>query len=728
MSGVVLSLNDFKDAKTPGAADGAPPSPQLLPPLRDDLELIEGPRARNGSPTWTIYDPARNRYFRLGADAFHLLSRWSLGEAGTLLAQVRAETAFNAAPADLERLLAFLEHNDLLTDSSPEGAQKLAAKKARAQQHWAMWLLKNYLFLRIPVVRPDRALTALAPLARPFFTRGFAKATMLAAAVGLALAFRQWDAFTHTFLHFLSWQGAVYYGLALFFAKVLHELGHAFAAKLNGCRVPTMGVAFMVLWPVLYTDVTDAWRLSSRRARLRIGAAGMAAELSLAAWATLAWSLLPDGPLRSACFLLATVTWLLTLAVNLNPFMRFDGYYLLSDWLGVQNMQERGFALGRWRMREALFGLGAPKPETLGAKLEGRLILYAYATWVWRFFLFLGIALMVYHYFFKALGVFLMITELAWFLGRPFYNEMRAWWDVRGEMRANRHLLATLFGLAALIALLAFPWRAHVRAPALVEARQSVVLFSPAPARLDAVLAGEGARLRAGAPVYRLSSPHLEQRLHMAELELAALQHEILTRSASRWSAGGAVGVLEEQLAQALADVRGLRAQMARLEIAAPLTGALYDTPRHLAPGRWIGEGETLGRIVDNDGARLHAYLDAAQLARIDVGAPAVFYPDDIARPPIAARVAAIDEVDVKSFERPWLTSRYGGRIAVQPDENDKLTPVEPVYRVELAIAAPLAAPPQVLAGVARIDAQAQSPLSGIWRNAVAVVIRESGF
>ena len=727
MSGVVLSLDDFKDAKTAGAADA--PGPQALPPLRDDLELIEGPRASNGSPTWTIYDPARNRYFRLGADAFHLLSRWPLGEAGALLARVRAETVFNAAPADLERLLVFLEQNDLLTDSSPEGAQKLAAKKARAQQHWAMWLLKNYLFLRIPLVRPDRALTALSPLARPFFSRAFVRASVLAAAVGLALALRQWDAFTHTFLHFLSWQGAVYYALALFFAKVLHELGHAFAAKLSGCRVPTMGVAFMVLWPVLYTDVTDAWRLSSRRARLRIGAAGMAAELSLAAWATLAWSLLPDGALRSACFLLATITWLLTLAVNLNPFMRFDGYYLLSDWLGVQNLQARGFALGRWRMREALFGLGAQKPESLDAKLEGRLILYAYVTWVWRFFLFLGIALMVYHYFFKALGVFLMITELAWFIGRPLYDEARAWWEARGDMRPNRRLATTLLCLAALIALIALPWRAHVRAPALAEARQSVVLFSPTPARLDAVLAEEDARVAAGAPVYRLSSPQLEQRLYTAELELAALQHEIMTRSASRWSAGGAVGVLEEQLAQALADVRGLRAQIARLEIAAPVTGVLSDTPRHLTPGRWIAEGEMLGRMVDDDGARLHAYLNAAQLARIKIGAQATFYPDDIARPPIAAEVAAIDAVDIKNFDRPWLTSSYGGRIAVQPDKDNTLTPVEPVYRVALTITEPAAAaPPHVLAGVVRIDAQAQSPLSGVWRSALAVLIRESGF
>lgn len=54
------------------SAPGAAPA-QVLPRLRDDLSLLPGPAAENGGPTWTIHDPVRNRYYRIGAEAFALL-------------------------------------------------------------------------------------------------------------------------------------------------------------------------------------------------------------------------------------------------------------------------------------------------------------------------------------------------------------------------------------------------------------------------------------------------------------------------------------------------------------------------------------------------------------------------------------------------------------------------------------------------------------------------------
>lgn len=714
-------------AATGGFAADQAPEPIPLAPLRDDLELLEGPRSFDGAPTWTIHDPVRNRYFRLGHAAFQLLSRWPLGEGRRAIAEVNANTTLEVGEGELERLLLFLRSNDLTADSSPGAARSFAERRARQRQHWSAWLLKNYLFVRIPLVRPNRLLERLLPLARPFFRRGFLLASLVAAVLGLALAARQWDAFVHTFLHFLTWEGALYYALALVFAKVLHELGHAFAAKMNGCRVPTMGVAFLVLWPVLYTDVTDAWRLSSRRERLRIGAAGMGSELIVAAWATLAWSFLPDGPLRSACFLLATVTWVLTLVINLNPFLRFDGYYLLSDWLGVQNLQERGFALGRWRLREALFGLGLPKPEQLGRTLERRLIVYAYATWIWRFFLFLAIALLVYHLFFKLLGLFLMIVELAWFIGRPLWNEAKTWWKLRKHMRATLNLGITLALLAGLVALLAVPWQTSVRAPALIEARQAMVVFPPGAGRLEAILATEGQTVPAGAPLYRLSNPQLDQDLRLAELRLASLQHEILRRSVSR-TGTAEVGVLEGRLAETLADLRGLRAQAARLDIAAPAAGVLTDVPRHLVPGRWLSGDAALGRIVDPAGIRMTAYVTAEQLARLSPDSEATVYPDDPLRPPIPARVVEIEAVGVSSLEDPWLSADHGGPIAVRRDTRDRLVPVEPVYRVHLRPDSAAGAPGQKLIGVARIEGEAESLLARAWRTAASVIVRESGF
>ena len=123
-------------------------------------------------------------------------------------------------------------------------------------------------------------------------------------------------------------------------------------------------------------------------------------ELAIAAFASLLWSFLPEGALRSAAFLLATTTWLLTLGVNLNPFMRFDGYFLLSDLLEVGNLQQRSFALARWWLREQLFGFAEQPPELLPRSLRRGLVIYAFCTWLYRFFLFLGIALLVYMLFF----------------------------------------------------------------------------------------------------------------------------------------------------------------------------------------------------------------------------------------------------------------------------------------------------------------------------------------
>ena len=87
-------------------------------------------------------------------------------------------------------------------------------------------------------------------------------------------------------------------------------------------------VAFVVLWPMLYTDTSESWRLRSPRHRLAISSAGISVEMALAGLSTLAWALLSDGPLRQAMLYLATTGWVLSLALNASPFMRFDGYFI----------------------------------------------------------------------------------------------------------------------------------------------------------------------------------------------------------------------------------------------------------------------------------------------------------------------------------------------------------------------------------------------------------------
>ena len=89
--------------------------------------------------------------------------------------------------------------------------------------------------------------------------------------------------------------------------------------------------------------------------------------------------------------------------------MRFDGYYVLADFLRVENLQPRAFSLAKWKLRQIIFGLNHKQPEKMNTNKINFLIFYAWSTWIYRFFLFIGIAILVYHYTFKVLGIILFV-------------------------------------------------------------------------------------------------------------------------------------------------------------------------------------------------------------------------------------------------------------------------------------------------------------------------------
>ncbi|WP_010286374.1 site-2 protease family protein, partial [Pectobacterium brasiliense] len=336
-----------------------------LPPLRADLQLAESAPGINGAPQWVLSDPITGRYFTLTPSAIRLLRHWSLRQPQQILAAANSEPGLPLRVKELEQLMQFLRQHDLVAASDPEQRQRYLGKAHAMRTSLWKSVLHQYLFFRIPLWRPDPVLNRCWPWLQRYGTPFLIWVFPFILLLGLFLVSRDWVRYTHSFPHLFSLSGMAVFGISLVFAKFIHELGHAFMAKRAGCRVQSMGVAFIVLFPLFYTDTTDAWKLKDRQARLLIGAGGILAELMLAVIALLAWALLPDGPARTAAFMLSSATWLTTLVVNLNPLMRFDGYFLLSDFWRVENLQERAYALCRWRLRESLFGHGHPAPENL---------------------------------------------------------------------------------------------------------------------------------------------------------------------------------------------------------------------------------------------------------------------------------------------------------------------------------------------------------------------------
>ncbi|QLL13666.1 efflux RND transporter periplasmic adaptor subunit [Pseudomonas chlororaphis] len=696
-----------------------------LPGLRADLQLSAAAPALDGSPRWTLADPVRGRYFKLGAAAMRLLRHWSLGDAGQVLHAANREPGLPLGGAELEELLGFLRSHDLITALDPQ--QRASYDLKAAAQHQSLWqvLLHQYLFFRIPLWRPDAFLNRAWPWLARFGSGLLRYGLPLTLGLGVFLVSRDWQRFLATFPHLFSLGGALAFGVALFFAKLCHEFGHAFMAKRAGCRVQSMGVAFMVLLPMFYTDVSDAWRVNDRRARLLIGAGGVLAELLLASIALLAWSLLPDGPARTAAFMLASATWITTLVINLNPFMRFDGYFLLSDFWEVDNLQGRAFALCRWRLREALFGYRQPAPEPWSPAMQRRLLWWGYGSWLWRAVLFFGIALAVYHLFFKLLGIFLMLVELVWFIFLPIVREWREWWTRREQADAPRVLLSSL-GLVAALLLVAVPWRSSVEVPAMLEAGRASALHAPVAARVRQVNVSDGQAVSKGQVLVELESPDLASRQAIArrEIEIQQLQ---MRRRAGRSETAADAGIVEQQLAEAVAEYRGLSAQRERLLLRAPEAGQLRDLLPQLQVGRWVSSKDPLARVVE-PGARLRGFLAEAELWRVAPGATGRFIADDPMHPALEVQLTEVDTNGVAYIDQEALTSDHHGPIAVRRDENRRAEPVQAQYGARLKVLDTSVTPSQPLRGVVVLQGRGESLLGTAWRRLAALGVRESGF
>ena len=653
-----------------------------LPALRQELRLDPGVPLPSGAPGFILFDPLRHVFFQLGQLEQRVAAYWDRGDAGLVRdALVDEGTAADDAEAAVAAFHDFILANGLSVPPPGDRVATLTGRDAAARRDWWHWLLDHYLFIRIPLVRPAAFLARTLPIAQRIWSP--AGITLLAALalLGLLLVTREWDTFTGSFRGLLTPQGLAAWGAALLAVKAAHELGHAYTATRYGCRVPAMGVSLLVMVPVLYTDTSAAWRLRSRRQRMTIDAAGLYAEFSVAAVALFAWSFLPDGAVRTGAFVLATTSLATSVLVNASPFMRFDGYYILSDLLGIPNLAPRAFALARWRLRETLFGLGERPPEELPVRTRRAMLGYAVVTIAYRTALYVGIAALVYHSFFKALGIALFIVEVSVFLVRPVIAELKEWRVRWPAIRLGRRARVTA-GLAMLAVIAAFlPLDRSVSMPALLVPINDQPALTGDPARVERILVANGTTVAAGQPLLILSSPDLTLGIAQSRLRVAELESR-LARSVADAEDLADASVMRRDLIAERDRLAGFARRQAALTVRAGSAGRVVDLSRDLRPGSWTDGKQVLLRVVTPGRYDVQAYLPEADGWRVERGDTGRFVSDDAGAGSWRVRLTEVGTVSVDRLSQPILSAAAGGPI--ETADGDKSKPRAALVAVRL--------------------------------------------
>jgi putative peptide zinc metalloprotease protein len=664
--------------------------------LRPDLSIE--PQQYEGRTYYVVKDPVSLRYYRF-RERERFLMQFMDGRHTLEDAQQEFERQHRPQRLRLEEIEGFahlLMRAGLAYHDTPQTGQFLFEQFKEQRRFRWLGRLTNLLAIQIPVLDPDRLLDRLLGYLKWIFTGWFmlvSVSLMLAASLLVTTHFDAFRAKLPTFHEFFAWRTMANLWLALAAVKILHEFGHGLSCKAFAGEVHEMGVFLLCLSPFLYCNVSDAWTLPSKWRRILISFAGIYVELLIAALATFLWWHTPSQPfLHQLCLSLMIVCSVNTVLFNGNPLLRFDGYYMLADWLEIPNLRERASRFLKHRVLKICLGVDGPREPFMARGRRLMFVAYAVASYAYRWLVTVGILWFLYTflkpYKLGALGVLLAGAAIASMIGWPLYGLVRNCQQRGGlpSMKPRRLLVSTGVCGAVVLALWLVPLPvSRIRQSALIQVQPEALekVFLPAPAILERLYVRDGQRVQENDILAEFRSLELENHLEEArsEHDIRLVQLKVLQDQAEATTDSQERGRLEVMIATAASE-RDLFAgqvdvydkMIKRLVLRAPRAGVVLSPPSVDEMGKWWHADAETPFCLIADTSRLRAVLPVApadyrllneELSRQTELEAAIRVPGVKGRV-CKGRVVRLPEAEARGVP-VQLTVRGGGPLAVEP-------------------------------------------------------------
>lgn len=636
-----------------------------------------------GQPAYVLQDPLTHATFRLAAADYRLFtlldSRRSLGEIFASL--VEEGLAGAEEEEEFYRFVLTLHRNNFLhLPLSNEKAlyqRHTAIREARRRRAWM-----SLIFFRCSLFNPTRFLDRTEFIARLLFHRFTFALWCAVVAAGLLITYKNRGEISRPFQQVLLMQNLPLLWASLVILKVVHELGHAFACKRFGGTVPEIGVNFIVFTPLPYVDATASWRFPSKLHRIIVCLAGMYVELFFASVGILVWSVTPPSLLNAVAYNVALLAGVVTLVFNLNPLMKFDGYYAMSDLIEVPNLRQRAVEYVKYLFQRLL--LSAPKQECAeGPWTRVVLAIYGVSASVYKFVLVMGISAAIATKFFLG-GLLLAGSYVLSELFRAVRGAVELFFrsPETAHVRLRARVLGSLLMVGLPVGACLLPIASRVVAPAMLSSTDEVLVRSEVSAFITAAHADEAAVVPQGAVLVDLE--HSDPRMDLLEAEGRVEQARY--RAASLEYSDPAAAQRERQrVAYLTQHLDWQRTRDLRREVTAPRGGQIVMGLDARDVGRFVEAGEPLVRI--RSGAPVVRALvteSDLEVIRPEPGDALRFRtfaaPDRVLR----ATLQEVRPIAMQRIRDVGLTHVGGGDIPVHPSTGEPLVPhFEMLLRIE---------------------------------------------
>jgi putative peptide zinc metalloprotease protein len=654
----------------------------LRPHVRVHRQLFRGER------WYVLQDPFNNQFFRVRPAAYDFLARLRPDRTVDSVWHESFEADSENAPGQEEvlQLLAQLYGANLLNSALAPDSARLFERYTKRKQKERQAFFRSIMFARIPLIDPDNFLKRALPVGKAVFSWLGLAVWLLVVGFAIKVIIDNFPALKQQSQGVLSPDNLFWLYAGLVIIKTVHEFGHAFACRRFGGEVHTMGIMFLLFTPIPYMDATASWSFRSRWQRALVGGAGMIVEVFVASIAAFVWANTAPGTVHSLAYNMMFVASVSTVLFNINPLLRFDGYYILSDLLDIPNLHQRSTGLLKHLIEYYCFGYKKSVNPARSRKEAFWLTIFAIASGIYKVIIFTTILFFLADRF-LILGIIMAIVcAIAW-ICVPIYKLIVYLASSPKLQRTRFRAVSCVVGFIVVLLLIldVVPFPNHFRSPGVLQASTYSVVVPESSGIVEEVLSPNGTLVAAGDPLLRIANPELDLQIQSAEAQLEQ------TRAMQRRALREATADLKplESRAEATRKLL-LRLQESRdaLIVRAAHDGSWVAPGIEDSVGSWLERGTPVGQIIDQSAFYFSAIVsqnDASRLFSKEI------LGSDVKLFGQAGETVTVLDQKVIPVEKERLPSAAigwagGGDVAVDMSEQSGTRTAEPFFEVRASV------------------------------------------
>jgi putative peptide zinc metalloprotease protein len=664
--------------------------------LRPDL--VVRPQFYEGMTHYVVKDPIGLKYYRFKAEEYFLLQQ--LDGKSTLLEVKKAfERKYRPQTITVDDLVRFcsqLHEAGVAQIDTPEQTEVFVKRRRKKIWKKVRGAAANILYIKIPIIDPERLLTWMYPYFKWIYTRTFVVLScllMLSALTMVISNFTEVKERLPDFQSFFNWRTIVYFWCSLAIVKIIHEFGHGLTAKHFGGEVHEMGALLLCLTPALYCDVTDSWLLPNKWHRIWISAAGIYVECVLASLATFAWFYSNPGLFNSLMMATMFLCSMNTIMFNANPLMRYDGYYVLADYLEIPNLRVKANQFFSYAFQEKVLGLEVPVQSYMPRTRRWLFLTYAITSFLYRWFVTLSILFFLNRlmkpYKVYSIGIFFAMWGMIPLVIMPVYQIVK-FVRTPGRLRKVKKVRATAFAVstvALITAILMIPTPLRIKGTLVVAPENPSRIYANTAGRLVTLAVRDGDMVKKGDLIAQLSNldKQRERSSMQEELELNRVKAAYFSRSKDL--EGRRLARQHSTLADELEPVVArINDQISHLYLVADRDGQVIGVPKRETTGSWVRPDKAFCEIANPKKLQAQVIIDQGDVDLLQTGSKAWVKIYGLSERTYRTEIAEIasrnrDEIPAE------LSNVGGGEIAAEQDKKTgKIKSVSAVFELLLPL------------------------------------------